>query len=504
MGNRAVWLAANIRAPELEQAMAKCGKDLGWNASALAAAMVAGLVPAAASAARLPENILPTATASAAAAKAAAPAGPAVSPPKATPPAAPATIPTPATSSGVATATPAPAPIPVPDPVMTWSLTDAQALLVVIAKIGADGLLPDDYQPDALRAAIAKGEGAELDAQASRSFVWLAQDMRDGRTRMDSRLQWFVVDTDVDANPVDALMERALAAHDIAGVIAGLAPTHPDYAALKAKLAALPKADKATRALVRINMDRWRWLPHDLGKFYLFTNVPEYQLRLTVDNTIIRSYKTIVGKPGTTATPQLAEVVEGVIFNPTWTVPQSIVVGEGLGERLFNNPKQAAREGYKVTKAADGTIIVVQQPGANNSLGRLKLDMPNEHAIFLHDTNARQLFNLPSRALSHGCVRTENAVQLGMTMARLGGGIPTTQTIEIANSGVYTKVPMTRTFPIYLTYFTYATNIAGKLTAFKDIYARDAAVQASFAAPRAPWDGKRKSSEAIIKLDNPL
>jgi murein L,D-transpeptidase YcbB/YkuD len=387
---------------------------------------------------------------------------------------------------------------------MHWPLADAQALLGVIAKIGADGLLPDDYQPAALRAAIAAGEGAELDAQASRSFVWLAQDMRDGRTRMDSRLQWFVVDTDVDANPVDALMERALAAHDIAGVIAGLAPTHPDYAALKAKLAALPKADKATRALVRINLDRWRWLPQDLGKFYLFTNVPEYQLRLTVDNTIIRAYKTIVGKPGTTATPQLAEVVEGVIFNPTWTVPQSIVVGEGLGARLVNNPKQAAREGYKVTKAADGTIIVVQQPGANNSLGRLKLDMPNEHAIFLHDTNARQLFNLPSRALSHGCVRTENAVQLGMTMARLGGGIPTTQTIEIANSGVYTKVPMTRTFPIYLTYFTYATNIAGKLSAFKDIYARDAAVQASFAAPRAPWDGKRKSSEAIIKLDNPL
>lgn len=472
-------------------------RTLGWSVLALVAGAGTGLIPAAALAARQPENILPAQTAAPAAA-------PAKTPVKAPAPTeSPAPAATPVATQVTAAPTPL-APAPVDEPVMNWKLADAQALLGVIAGIGAEGLLPADYQPDALRAAIAAGEGAALDAQASRSFAWLAEDMRDGRTRMDSRLQWFVVDTDVDNNPTAALMERALASHDVAGVISGLAPTHPDYAALKAKLAATPKADKATRALIRINMDRWRWLPHDLGKFYLFTNVPEFQLRLTVDNTIIRSYKTIVGKPGKTATPQLAEVVQGVIFNPTWTVPQSIVVGEGLGERLVNNPRQAAREGYKVTKAADGTIIVVQQPGNNNSLGRLKLDMPNEHAIFLHDTNARQLFKLSNRALSHGCVRTENAVQLGMTMARLGGGIPTTETQQIANSGTYTKVPMTRTFPIYLTYFTYATDITGKLAAFKDIYDRDGAVLASFAAPRAPWDGKRKSSETIIKLDNPL
>lgn len=469
-------------------------RTLGWSVTALMVGMGAGLIPAAANAARQPENILP------AAAPATAPA------PRETPaPQAPAPKESPAPVATQVTVAPSPlAPAPIDEPVMNWKLADAEALLAVIAKINAEGLIPADYQPDALRAAIAAGEGPALDAQASRSFAWLAEDMRDGRTRMDSRLQWFVVDTDVDNNPTAALMERALATHDVAGVIAGLAPTHPDYALLKAKLAATPKSDKATRALIRINMDRWRWLPHDLGKFYLFTNVPEFQLRLTVDNTIIRSYKTIVGKPGKTATPQLAEVVQGVIFNPTWTVPQSIVVGEGLGERLVNNPRQAAREGYKVTKAADGTIIVVQQPGNNNSLGRLKLDMPNEHAIFLHDTNARQLFKLSNRALSHGCVRTENAIQLGMTMARLGGGIPTTETQQIANSGTYTKVPMTRTFPIYLMYFTYATDINGKLTTFKDLYDRDGAVLASFAAPRAPWDGKRKSSETIIKLDNPL
>ena len=393
---------------------------------------------------------------------------------------------------------------PVDEPVLNWTVADARQLLSVIQGIGAEGLIPADYEPDALRAAILGGSGEALNAQASKSLSWLIEDMRDGRTRMDSRVQWFVVDTDLDNSPTSAVMAQALASRDIAGTIQSLAPTAPDYAALKALLAATPKADKAKRALIRVNMDRWRWLPRDLGKFYLLTNVPEFQLRLTVDNTIIRSYRTIVGKPGRTATPQLAEVVEGVVFNPTWTVPQSIVKGEGLGARLLGNPAQAAREGYKVTKLKDGMITVVQQPGPNNALGFMKLDMPNEHAIFLHDTPNRNLFNSTARALSHGCIRTERAMELGMTMGILGSGKSTDEMVEIVKSGKYTRVPMTKTFPVYIMYFTMATDINGKMGTFADLYKRDAPVLAAFAAPRKLWDGKRKTTEKVIKLDNPL
>jgi len=269
-------------------------------------------------------------------------------------------------------------------------------------------------------------------------------------------------------------------------------------------LAVTPVTDKAKRALIRINMDRWRWLPRELGQYYLLTNVPEFQLRLTVKNEIIRSYRTIVGKVGKTATPQLASMVKGVVFNPTWTVPQSIVVGEGLGARLYGNPASAARQGYKVTKAKNGVITVVQQPGPTNSLGFMKLDMPNDHAIFIHAPPARGVFNQPYRALSYGCVRTERATELGMTMAILGAGKTTDELVEIAGSGKYTLVPMTKTFPVYIMYFTMATDINGKMGTFKDLYARDAKVLASFAAPRKPWDGIRKTSEKVIKLDNPL
>ena len=414
---------------------------------------------------------------------------------------APAATPTP---SATPSAAPTPEPPPPLDPVMAWNPGDARALLGVIRMIEEDGLIAADYLPDALSAAIAWGPGPELDAAASKSFVWLAEDLRDGRTPMTARVQWFAIDPDIDASPTAALMARALETRDIAGVLAGLAPTHADYQALKAALAVTPKAEVVKRAQIRANLDRWRWLPRDLGLLYLITNVPEYQLRLATRDRIVRTYRTIVGKPGRTATPQLAEQVEAVVFNPTWTVPQSIVVGEGLGRQLIGNPASARRQGYKVSRAANGVITVVQQPGPGNALGLMKIDMPNEHAIYLHDTPNRNLFNTAVRAYSHGCIRTERAQELGMTMAILGADMTPETAVELANSGKYTKVAMTKTFPVYITYFTMGQDIAGKLTSFADIYRRDLPVLASFNQPRALKTAQRKSEEAIIKLDNPL
>ena len=418
----------------------------------------------------------------------------------------PATVATPAKPAASTAAQPAatPAPpvvVPVPITLMQWNVADAQALLSYIEGIDEEGLIPADYKPDELRAAIEAGPGPALDEAASRSFTWLAEDLRDGRTPMTSRVQWFAVDPDQDNNPTSAIMTKALQTHDVAGTLTGLDPTYPDYQVLKDALAATPSTAKARRALIQINMDRWRWLPRELGLIYLITNVPEFELRLATNQRIVRTYRTIVGKPGKTATPQLAEKVEAVVFNPTWTVPQSIVQGEGLGARLLRRPSPE----YKVTKSADGTINVVQQPGPTNSLGLMKIDMPNPHAIYLHDTPNRNLFNAPApRAFSHGCVRTENAQMLGMTMAMMGAGLTVDQAVAYANSGKYTKVPMTTTFPVYITYFTMAQDITGKLSSFNDIYGRDAPVLASFARPRELKTTQRKSNEAIIKLDNPL
>lgn len=387
-------------------------------------------------------------------------------------------------------------------PVAHWTLADARALLAAIKGIGAEGLFPRDYQPVALAAQIARGEGDDLDTLASHLFVWLAEDLRDGRTPVPAREQWFAVDPDQDLHPNSQLLAEATELHDIPGVLASLAPTHPDYALLKDMLA--KAKDPKQIAMIRANMDRWRWLGRDLGLQYLIINVPEQMLRLTVNNKIIRTYRAIVGKPGKTATPQLAEQVKNVVFNPTWTVPQSIVVGEGMGKDLIAHPAKAKRTGFVATQNADGSITVVQQPGDTNALGRVKLDMPNEHAIYIHDTPNWALFAQPNRALSHGCIRAERATELAMTMAILGADLPPETGVEYSLSGKYTKVPMTKPFPVYIAYFTVARDVNGLMRSFPDLYSRDAPVIASFAQPRQLHTTQRKSNEEVIKLDNPL
>jgi murein L,D-transpeptidase YcbB/YkuD len=390
-----------------------------------------------------------------------------------------------------------------PDPrhveVMPWTLAQANALLTVINNIDNEGLNPGDYLPGQLSAALETGEGQALDELATELFVWLAEDLRDGRTPMESRRQWFVVDPDMERTPNAAVLERALATGNISGTLETLHPTHPDYAALRAELAT--STEPARRRLIRANMDRWRWLARDLGGQYLITNVPEYQLRLTVNNRIIRTYRTIVGQPGRNATPQLAETVEGVIFNPTWTVPQSIVVGEGLGNRVLNNPTWARNNGYRGTRAANGFITVVQQPGGGNSLGAMKLDMPNEHAIFLHDTPNKNMFEREARALSHGCIRTERAVELAMTIAILGQGATRDEVVAISSSGEYTRVPVEKTMPVYITYFTMGRDIEGEMRTFSDIYSRDAPVFAALDSPRVSNRARYSTEEVIVNED---
>ena len=384
--------------------------------------------------------------------------------------------------------------------VMPWTLPQATSLLAVINTMGDEGLNPADYRPGELTAALAAGEGPALDALATELFVWLVEDLRDGRTPMEARRQWFVVDPDADRMRSAELIETALASGDIAGTLASLHPTHPDYAVLRDELSTT--SDPARRRLIRANMDRWRWLARDLGGQYLITNVPEYQLRLTVNDRIIRTYRTIVGQPGRNATPQLAETVEGVIFNPTWTVPQSIVVGEGLGNRVLNNPTWARNNGYRGTRGANGFITVVQQPGANISRGMMKLDMPNPHAIFLHDTPNRNLVDRDARALSHGCIRTERALELAMTVAILGQGATRDEAVAISNSREYTRVPVEKTMPVYITYFTMGQDIEGNLRTFNDIYSRDAPVLAALDSARVS-NRARSSSEEVVAIEAP-
>lgn len=368
-----------------------------------------------------------------------------------------------------------------------WTRDMAQSLLEYVVTVADEGLDPDDYRPEALRAAMEQGESERLDDVAGTIFEWLVEDLRDGRAPISARRAYHVDDPDARIYPASELLARMQAGESAAEVLTSLDPTHPLYAALRDALAATSEEEQ-TRDLIRANMDRWRWLPRDLGATNILVNVPEYLLRLTVDGEIVRTHRVIVGGPGRTATPQFSDLVEGVIFNPTWTVPQSIVVGEGLGRRVLNNPAWARSRGYVATRGANGYVSVVQQPGPQNALGLVKLDMPNEHSVFLHDTPARQRFEDDYRALSHGCIRTDKALEFAFALATEDGGIPQEEAQRISDSGVYTRVPLAQPIPVHIAYFTFGRNADGEMEHFADIYDRD---QAAIAGLSAPKPGRR-------------
>jgi murein L,D-transpeptidase YcbB/YkuD len=133
----------------------------------------------------------------------------------------------------------------------------------------------------------------------------------------------------------------------------------------------------------------------------------------------------------------------------------------------------------------------------------MKLDMPNPHAIFLLDTPNRNRFANENRALSHGCVRTERALELAMVIAILGQGASREEAVAISTSGEYTRVPVKKSMPVYITYFTMARDIDGTLKTFNDIYGRDAPVLASFDAPRV-GNRARVTNEEVIEIEDDL
>lgn len=225
------------------------------------------------------------------------------------------------------------------------------------------------------------------------------------------------------------------------------------------------------------NMERWRWLPRDLGKTYVMVNVPDYSLKVVRDDRQIWDTKIVAGKPQT-PTPLLTAAMDNVIVNPSWYVPQSIIQNELL-PRYESDPQIFDRMGLEVKRGPDGHINVVQPPGAANALGRIKFNFPNKYQVYLHDTPEKRLFAANKRAFSHGCMRVEDPTKFGEVMLQLAmnGRMPSSRQIQ----GMYgqeekifklEKRPM-----VHLTYQTAFVDDAGKLQLRDDVYGFDARVR---------------------------
>lgn len=341
-----------------------------------------------------------------------------------------------------------------------WSRKDARALLAYVEGIKAEGLDPADYKPDALRDSV-ESESEALDAIATSTFLKVASDLMFGHARGDDRIDWHVKDDSWNVYDQQALLDRA-AKGDVAGTLNSLTPTHPQYAALKSLLAD-PATDAKTRDRIRINLDRWRWLPRDLGSKYVIVNVPAYTVALVENGQTLNRRRAVAGAIKT-PTPQLSAVITGAIFNPWWEVPSSIA------------PEVRGKKGYVAVKDDSGKVIRWRQPpGPSNALGRVKLVMGNPHAIYLHDTNAKNLFNRQARAFSHGCIRTEDAVGFAETLLD-GTEWERPKIDQTLASGKATQANLAAPVPVYIVYFTVAATSDGPPMSYADLYGRDGKV----------------------------
>lgn len=242
---------------------------------------------------------------------------------------------------------------------------------------------------------------------------------------------------------------------------------------------------------LRINMERRRWLPAELGQRHVFVNLADFTLKVVQDDRTIHRARVVVGQPFT-STPMMSEEISYVVLNPYWYVPRSVMVNEMLPQ-LRRDPGYLARQDLRLFPAAgfdagqlDPHAIdwakvspaswdfkVRQDPGKKNALGVIKFMFPNADNIYLHDTPSRHMFQRNIRAFSHGCIRVQDPLKLAGIL--LGPqGWPEQRLADAVASGQPNKhITLKQKIPIHLAYITAWVDADGTVQFREDIYGRD-------------------------------
>jgi len=233
-----------------------------------------------------------------------------------------------------------------------------------------------------------------------------------------------------------------------------------------------PKREKSVDIIVA-NMERWRWMPRDLGKTYVMVNIPDYTLRVMRDGQQVWKTKVVVGKPNL-PTPLISAEMKFITVNPTWNVPPSIIQNEYL-PALQQDPQAMERIGLKVEQNPDGTVRIYQPPGERNALGRIRFNFPNKFLVYQHDTPDKNLFAHEKRAYSHGCMRVENPLKYGEVLLSLT--LPnehyTAERLQKMFGGSEININFPHFLPVHITYQSAFVDDEGKLQVRDDVYGRD-------------------------------
>lgn len=360
---------------------------------------------------------------------------------------------------------------------------DAAALLVKLASSDAPdkvlaGLDPLDPEFAALKAALAKlngnGEGGE--AIVIPAGKTLKPGMKDAR--LDLLRQRLKVpapaedaetyDPDLVAAVTDFQTSLGIAADGIVG---------------PATLAALNNGGTISREDIIANMERWRWLPQDLGELHVLVNIPEFRVSVVDNGVTAYSTRVVVGKPAT-PTPVFSNSIKNIVVNPYWNVPTSIVAKE-IAPHMLANPGYLDSQNMEIVSGArviDASAIdwasvtqsnwrysIRQRPGGGNALGEVKFLFPNDHDVYLHDTPSKSLFGSAVRAYSHGCVRVQHPMDFADALLKSQPNL-NASVLESMFGPKERWVNLKTHVPVHIAYFTVRADASGVLRSYADIY----------------------------------
>ncbi len=248
-----------------------------------------------------------------------------------------------------------------------------------------------------------------------------------------------------------------------------------------ATIAALNGGEATSKGDIIANMERWRWMPEDMGKYHVEVNIPEFRLAIVDNGDVTYATRVVTGKP-TKQTPIFSDEIEMIVVNPYWNVPSSIAVNE-IGPKLQSNPGYIANNNMELLyggKVVDASAVdwsstsvqnfsIRQRPGASNALGSIKFLFPNQHNVYLHDTPSKSLFSRSYRAFSHGCVRVQNPWDFADALLAHEPKV-TLAALESERGGREQWNTLANHIPVHLMYFTLRIDKDGTVRSYSDVY----------------------------------
>ena len=261
----------------------------------------------------------------------------------------------------------------------------------------------------------------------------------------------------------------------------------------------IPVAERIRQIIM--TMERWRWMPEDLGKDYIKVNIAGFELRRVTNGQRVDQMRVVVGTPYH-QTPVFSDKMDYVEMNPYWNVPHSIAIKEML-PKLRARPQSLVSQGYEAVfndkpvpltaidwnrySADNFPVRLRQKPGPDNALGRVKFMFPNRFNVYMHDTPSRSLFGESERAFSHGCVRLARPIDMAVEVLNQLDGWNRARIERVLAGGERTVVSLKRPIPVHITYATAWRDAQGDVQFRPDIYRRDERLYAALFGRKYPY-----------------